>query len=493
MPKKTILFIVCAIFFSGFNLARADVVINEIMYAPEGSDVGREWIEVYNDSDAPLDLSLYKFFEDNTNHKLVVSQGDVNIEDHGYAVIVSDPVKFKIDWPNFSGSIFDSSFSLSDTGEDLAIKDESSNIINTVTYNFSEGAKEDGNSLQLVNGSWVGATPTPGVENESSASSNVEDTSNNSNANDNNTNEKGTAISSSSSSSNSSNQKSTTTTKTIIVQKIKAEIIAKSSAHVGIPFLFQGIVLGLDGEQVHRGKYFWNFGDGDFREIKVMNADEFSHTYFYPGDYMVIFEYYKDFYNNSPDASQKILIKVVPADVVISSVGDEKDFFIELSNNTNYEADLSNWILSSYGKSFTIPKNTIIGSKKKIIISPKITNFSVSDKNSLQLMTPMHELVFNYSSRTVPALASVSYKNAKGNINQPTNKIIESESAVIKNETMGLSSNVLSSGVLKENKQSYVSVIILILLLGASGGIVYFLRQKKIILNNGKDFEILDE
>ena len=134
-----------------------------------GSDDGREWIEIYNDADTPADLSSFKFFEADTNHKLKLIQGDANIAPQGYAVIVSDPTKFKTDWPNFSGTIFDSTFSLSNSGETLAIKDGDL-IIDQYTYKSSLGADGDGKSLQKINAngniSWQGATPTPGTPNK---------------------------------------------------------------------------------------------------------------------------------------------------------------------------------------------------------------------------------------------------------------------------------------------------------------------------------------
>jgi len=163
MSKKLIL----AIIFFSYHFAYAGLVINEIMYDfKTDSDEGREWVEIFNNSDAEADLSSFKFFEADTNHKLKLTQGSANIFPRGYAIIVSDPVKFKIDWPSFSGTIFDSSFSLSNDGEILAIKDENLNIIDQSIYNSAMGARGDGKSLQKISGVWIGAMPTPGTENK---------------------------------------------------------------------------------------------------------------------------------------------------------------------------------------------------------------------------------------------------------------------------------------------------------------------------------------
>src|SRR5258708_21866234 len=129
-----------------FPLSVSALSITEIMYDPEGADTGREWIEVYNDGSA-ADLSKWKFFEGGTNHGLVSAQGDATIPNGGYAVIADNPQKFLLDFPSYSGALFDSSFSLKNTRETLALKDVLLAIVASVTYDPPWGAVGDGNSL----------------------------------------------------------------------------------------------------------------------------------------------------------------------------------------------------------------------------------------------------------------------------------------------------------------------------------------------------------
>jgi len=154
------------ILFSPLFFVFASLEISEIMYdLKSGSDDGREWVEIYNNSDEISDFSTYKFFEADTNHKLSVVQGSIKIEPYGYALIVSDFAKFKIDWPNLLSNIFDSTFSLSNSGEYLAIKN-SEQVADSYFYNSSLGGAGNGKSLQKINGTWTSATPTPGSENK---------------------------------------------------------------------------------------------------------------------------------------------------------------------------------------------------------------------------------------------------------------------------------------------------------------------------------------
>ena len=177
--KRVAVFLAIILFFP-HSLVRANVIINEVMYDLDGADIGREWIELYNDGSSPVDISNYKLFESGVNHKLTLFQGDKNISSFGYAIITSDKLKFKNDWPNFNGTIFDSTFSLSNTGEalgikdipisvkdiDTTIKDMEQNIVDKFSYSSNLGGAGDGKSLQKVAGIWIASRPTPGLENK---------------------------------------------------------------------------------------------------------------------------------------------------------------------------------------------------------------------------------------------------------------------------------------------------------------------------------------
>ncbi len=156
--KKSILLVFLAIPAVSF----AQVKITEIFYDATGADGGREWIEIQNVSGADVDLSKFKLFESGTNHGLRAI-GNGTTSPSAFAVIVANTGLFKEDNPNFQGLIFDSTFSLSNTGESLSIKNPKGEIVDSVTY------KADGNSgssLQLINGNWVSSKPTPDAENK---------------------------------------------------------------------------------------------------------------------------------------------------------------------------------------------------------------------------------------------------------------------------------------------------------------------------------------
>ncbi len=137
---------ICLILLGSFfvckNLlaANSDIVINEIG-AYEAS--GHEWIEIWNKGSEQVDIAEWKLWEENAisqNHKITTTTDSV-VSVGEYAVIAQDAAQFILDYPNFIGSIFDSSFVLNESGEEIGLVDNSGNVIEKFTYisapNFS--------------------------------------------------------------------------------------------------------------------------------------------------------------------------------------------------------------------------------------------------------------------------------------------------------------------------------------------------------------------
>lgn len=156
-----------AVFFLLPAFANADIVISEIMYDVPGSDSGREWIEIQNTGKSEVDITGWKLFESGAHHKITPEQS-ASIPSGGYAVIADNISAFREDWPSYTGVIFDSAFSLKNTGEALVLKNASSTLLFETTYE-ARGAKGDGNSLNPVGSTWEARTPSPGATVHASA------------------------------------------------------------------------------------------------------------------------------------------------------------------------------------------------------------------------------------------------------------------------------------------------------------------------------------
>ena len=142
----------------------AEIVISEIMYDLPGSDSGREWIEIQNTGASAADISGWKLFEGNTNHGIATTTEEQSfvLLPGAYAVIADSKEAFRLDWKFFGGLLFDSSFSLSNTGETIALRDGTLSAIDTVIYTSALGANGDGKTLFRTGNSFFPGKPTPG-------------------------------------------------------------------------------------------------------------------------------------------------------------------------------------------------------------------------------------------------------------------------------------------------------------------------------------------
>lgn len=150
IPNIFFWIIICGLFLFpvSSSAADSDIIISEIA-AYESS--GCEWVEIYNTGVASVDVSDWKFWENNTNHGIKVSssslQSDTVIEPGEYAIIAQDDTKLfssscgnRYSPPN--GTVFDSSWStLNESGELVGLKNSSSVLVENFTYvsarNFS--------------------------------------------------------------------------------------------------------------------------------------------------------------------------------------------------------------------------------------------------------------------------------------------------------------------------------------------------------------------
>ncbi|MFH1145842.1 MAG: lamin tail domain-containing protein [bacterium] len=133
------------------------VVITEIAPVPAAD---KEWLELYNRSGQPIDITGWKFFEDSTNHSLKEYRNGLIIAPGSFVVIANNPDSFLTDHPDFPSFIplIDSSWgSLSTNGESIAIKDSQGNIVESFTYIQTAKyslERKDTNLLDYTSANW---------------------------------------------------------------------------------------------------------------------------------------------------------------------------------------------------------------------------------------------------------------------------------------------------------------------------------------------------
>jgi hypothetical protein len=156
------------------NYSSASLIISEIMYNPLGTDESHEWIEIYNNDNSTINLTGWKFYEDETDHSINLVQGSYILQPDSYAIIADNAEQFLIDYPSYSQTLFDTSFgSLSNNGEFIALKNQNSTLIYEINYT-TEIANGNGKSLEFYQSVWQESKNlygTPGRQPDSVASS----------------------------------------------------------------------------------------------------------------------------------------------------------------------------------------------------------------------------------------------------------------------------------------------------------------------------------
>ena len=334
MIYSVILFVVLLI-----PLSVKALVITEIMYDVPGTDTGREWIEVFNNGDSNIDPTQFKLFENSSNHVITLPEIYTNSTSYlgvgEYAVIADNPTKFIEDWPEYSGLLFDSVFSLNNAGEILKIVDTNVNTVDTKEYSVELGAKGDGMSLQFHEGNFIAAKPTPSLTNATQAEDVTPD------------------ISTQEITVTNTSSHSEQVDLFVVKEKPAIEIFAGRDrlASIHSPISFSGAK--NDNRLIGKVSFLWNFGDGNVS--KGYNVD---HTYAYPGTYNVVL----NAISGRQRAVSRAYVSVFEPEVSLS-VGSTS---IAIENKSSFELNIGNFILKGLAKPYTFPKDTIISSKQTV-------------------------------------------------------------------------------------------------------------------------------
>ncbi|MBI2476413.1 MAG: lamin tail domain-containing protein [Candidatus Taylorbacteria bacterium] len=389
VPKNNFWFLLLGLLL--YQNISAQVVINEIMYDLPGTDTGREWVEIANTGSAvAVATSTWKFFEADTNHGLSLFQGSLSIPSGGFAIIADDPNKFLLDWPRFAGTIFDSSFSLSNTGETIALKSDTTTVSDQVTYASSAGATGDGNSLQKVGLIWSALPPSPGFANSNSAGNSA--TSSNQGADS--SSSATTTVDNNSAAGDAASASNNNNSNWPVEPQIFSRIVGPTAGIAGADIIFKAEVVGPDKQPVANPRYVWNFGDGATKEGEAV-----LHSYNFPGEYVVIL----DASSGKWSSSSRLRMKIIAADLKVTGLVAGPDGKVELVNNSNQELDLSWWRLRSGNQFFTLPKNTKILAHGTLTLSSAVTGLNVSPRD-VALLYPNGSIAYRYEA--APAAAA---------------------------------------------------------------------------------------
>lgn len=371
--------------FPAFSFA--NINFSEIMFDPEGSDAGREWIEIKNTNQNSENIEKFKFCDSGSCHKFYDGYGnDFHMPGNSFGIIAKDPEKFKIDYPNFTGFILRSSFSINNSGELLELKDESGSVISIVEYN-SESGGINGDTISLFDDIWKNGSSTPNAENifKDLDIQELEDEEN--------------SLASSSSQEIERTYVELSNDMVGGKKKLKAEIIDNIPTLIaGAENEFNGRVYGITGVEIDNVEYIWTLGDGEKEYGKNI-----KHTFLFPGEYVLTLVVMSANFTGNV----RKVVKVIEPNIEISEVDSDKNW-IKLKNNYSEILKLDNWFLFVDGDKFKIPKETYILAKKEIIFPNQITNLDVKINSNIFLLFPNGEKVTKFIKKEDVVIKNIS-------------------------------------------------------------------------------------
>jgi hypothetical protein len=315
------------------TVMHAQIKINEIMYDPAGSDTKREWIEVYNAGTQSVDISTWYLHENNIFHKLVATRGSI-LPAGSYAILADSIPEVLAEYSEYIGLIFDSVFSLNNTGETISMANPQKELVDTLTYTSEIGANNDGNSLQMNNGSLITAGPTFGIVNKTQAEPPIVDTK-----------ESATSTSTTktpTSRDSTHNQQEGVSTYTPSAD-FKVGAGRDRIVSINTPIDFEAYISKSDIQP----KYTWNLGDFD-----TDSGKKIDHIYRHVGTYEVVLEAKTKEYTGI--SRTEVQVVEPELDIATSTSG------ISLHNKSKQELNIGGFVFGFIKDSFAIPRNTII-------------------------------------------------------------------------------------------------------------------------------------
>ncbi len=465
--------IVC---FPSFAFA-ADWQITEIMYNPKGSDAKHEWIEIKNIGSTTLNIKGFYFFESDTNHSIKLIEGSEEILSGGFVIICDDPSGFKTDFPNFSGNLFDATFSLgNEKGDAVEWRNSSKIVQDRVFYNPATGGNDSGTTLSLFNLVWKEGVKTPGDTN----------ILNNLNTGEHGVTGSGTATNTATQTSNTTTGSNSSPRKTnfepfyTIVVPAQDYIDAFQEYYLPVKIMYHT----PDGSfQKMSGLITINFGDGNSFEGEISKIPK--HFYHRGGKYAVYISYRSSRLVDGYDIESDFDLSVGDlSSVTYQKIGN----LIEFSNKGNHDIDIGEHVLKINTLSKILPRRTIISRGSTIGI--EVPGLGVNDQMvKIMLISkegreiPINSKVVSKSesekgSESIAAKKKAKKKSAK---KARSSYVQSGESGALNSET-----NIAESKI--SNPLRSISHLILGLC-GISGILIYsmyiyFRRKKKELMDN---------
>ncbi len=364
-----VLIIFCQTYLVQAN--QPDILINEIAWMGTEQSANHEWIELKNNTGQEIDLNNWQLTSTDNSPQITL-QG--KIAPYGYFLLE------RTDDQTLPGIPADQIYTgaLNNSGETLKLFDPDNNLIDSVeaSNEWPAGDNQTKQTMERTEGGWQtsqNAGGAPGSVN--SAGQPAEQSPAETTAADQPEQPLATTTPPEGKTSQPANRAPIAQAGPDI-NALTNQIIKFDAANSSDP----------DNDSL---SYFWNFGDG-----ATDNRATTSHYYQYPGEYLAVLEVS----DGQLTDLDPVKITIYSDSIIISEFipdpegDDRQNEWIEIYNQSQQTADLSNWQLDDApggSKPFIFPKNTLIGSKQFIVLQRTTTKLTLNnDQDQVRLLYP---------------------------------------------------------------------------------------------------------
>src|SRR3989338_1345902 len=329
--------------FLGVTQTVYAVRINEVAWMGSSANANHEWIELYNAGDSAVSLAGWSL-TDGANLNIGLT-GSIEAASYGVLERTSDDSAPSTALLTYSGALVN-------TGATLTLRDAGGSIIDQVSggtdWQNIGGDNATKETAQYTASGWVTDTPTPGAINGGGrVTPPASDTS--------------TTTTTTQTTSSGSNKSSSGRSSSVSVRIKNPETKMTLTPDVqSVAYVNQSIPLKVDVSGVYKNqdstvRFIWNFGDMYTEEGKRV-----THTYAYPGEYVVTVYAKKD----KVEQVARHEIKVLP---VVFSITRNDSGDIQIHNNAQYDTDISGYSVKGV-ETVVFPPRTIILPRATITI-----------------------------------------------------------------------------------------------------------------------------
>lgn len=375
LPRWGLLLCCAALSFVIGTARAASPVINEVLFDPEGTDTGNEWIEIYNPGEAPADMTGWELYPAGIGY-FPFPKGFI-LGARQFAVVL-----LRASGANTSGALYHAAptSNMGNTAGSAALFSGTPRDEQTIK-SFVQWGKdgqtwesaadkaglwrkgeaidlaktEEGQSIALAADGVAGSTvfwKIAAFPTKAAASGSVS-----------------TASAAPTSSPVAVPPESTSRAAALPPpQTIEAHAGRDQTGVAGGVINFRGAAAGLTKEPIENARFWWNFGDGATAEGR-----EATHVFRVPGTYLTGLHVSSGMYA----ASDYVTITVIPNKAEITDVTGGADGLVRMRNGSDATLDIGGWILKdAQGASFTLPPHTMIRAAGEMALTHAITGLS---------------------------------------------------------------------------------------------------------------------